>query len=61
MTFDKEKETPRELCDQTKLGKHEKLLTHDVGIKPAYQDLSLNQLYDLIEVAEARRDSSSPH
>lgn len=31
------------------------LQTYCVGIKPAYQGLSMNQLYDQIESEEARR------
>lgn len=31
------------------------LQTHRVGIKPAYQGLSMNQLYDQIESEDARK------
>ena len=34
-------------------GKQVRIQTHHLGIKPAYQGLSLNQLYDQIEAEDA--------
>lgn len=38
---------------QTSSRKRVRIRTHRVGIKPAYQGLSLNQLYDQLEAEDA--------
>lgn len=42
----------RGLSDATAPRNHVRILTHPVGIKPAYRGQSMNQLYDQIEAEE---------